>query len=605
MVVLLHTIPGWLELISLAFCLGTLVLLLWVVDASADAEVRSPENIRTRLWRSYGICLVVAILCTIADLLIGASEISGGSSRAVFAVLPTVLFKTHFGRVWLIRFAAILTLVVALQTGRGSRDSRGSLYFMLALWFIIAMTKSASGHASDSGDFSNAEIADLLHLVAASSWGGGLFALAVVILPPLVQAADCMLIARVASRFSRLAGYAVGVIALTALYNGLLYVGRFEALWLTPYGWMVVAKIFLFFLLVTVGAFNRYATVPLLQEWAGLPSKKPSIADIPACTNPRLPGNDERSRSAERFLNAVRAEALLMALVLLCAALLRHEVPARHAMHREHAGHAGHEAHMRYAPRQESASVRIEMDPATVTAGVPESITVHLTERRGKPLRELTLHHERVLHAVIIGQDLSVFAHIHPEDLGPLTEEMVDEASFPLRYTFPKAGTYIMGLDFATQDGVYSKTTTFSVSGQPPMNKAKIDFSKTKDFGPYRVALATSPAQITAGKKTTLRYSISSHGKPAKGLEPYLGAAMHLAVVSSDLSHFVHTHGIIPGEIEDQEDRENRGQPPLLETSGLEIESTIIFPAKGDYKVFSQVQIQGKVLLFDFMVKVE
>ncbi len=603
--VLLHTIPGWLELISLAFCIGTLVLLLWVFDASTDSEVRSPEKIRPRLWRLYGICLVLAFLCTIADLLIGASEMSGGSIRVVLAVIPTVLSKTHFGWVWLIRFASLLSLTVKLQTGRGFRDSRGSLCFMLALWLIIAMTESASGHASDSGDFSSAEVADWLHLIAASSWGGGLFALAVVILLPLVQAADRMPTARVASRFSRLAGYAVGVIALSALYNGLLYVGRFQALWITPYGWIVVAKIFLFFLLITIGAFNRYSTVPLLQEWAGLPSKKCSVADIPASAVHRLPENDERPRIAKRFLNAVRIEALLMALVLLCAALLRHEVPARHAMHREHAGHAGHEAHMRYAPRQESASVRIEMNPATITAGVPEAIMVHLNDRKGKPLRELTLHHERVLHAVIIGQDLSVFAHIHPEDLGPLTEEMVDEASFPLSYTFPKAGTYIMGLDFATQDGVYSKTTTFIVSGRPPMNKAKIDFSKTKDFGPYRVTFTTAPAQITVGKETTLRYFISKHGKPAKGLEPYLGAAMHLAVVSSDLSQFIHTHGVIPGEAEDQEDRESNVQPLLRDTSGPEIDSTIIFPVKGDYKIFSQVQIQGKVLLFDFMVKVE
>ena len=43
--------------------------------------------------------------------------------------------------------------------------------------------------------------------------------------------------------------------------------------------------------------------------------------------------------------------------------------------------------------------------------------------------------------------------------------------------------------------------------------------------------------------------------------------------------------------------------PPRM--FGPVIESTIVFPAKGIYKVFSQVERKGKVLLFDFMVEVQ
>jgi hypothetical protein len=42
-----------------------------------------------------------------------------------------------------------------------------------------------------------------------------------------------------------------------------------------------------------------------------------------------------------------------------------------------------------------------------------------------------------------------------------------------------------------------------------------------------------------------------------------------------------------------------------LEKFGPKIEAAVVFPAKGIYKIFSQVERRGKVLLFEFMVDVE
>ena len=86
-------------------------------------------------------------------------------------------------------------------------------------------------------------------------------------------------------------------------------------------------------------------------------------------------------------------------------------------------------------------------------------------------------------------------------------------------------------------------------------------------------------------------------------LEPYLGAAMHLAVVPTSLNLFIHAHGLTPGEPHTNHDHLHTTAPP--DKFGPEIESDIVFPAKGIYKIFSQVKHQGKVLLFDFMVDVQ
>ncbi|HMK43788.1 MAG TPA: CopD family protein [Dissulfurispiraceae bacterium] len=599
---LLHTIPSWIQLISLTFCIGAIVCRLWVLDDQAVA-VSSPESMLRRLQRLIRISIAAIIACAIADLLIGAAEMSGSADFDVVSLLPTVILKTHFGRVWMIRIFSLLLLLVAAGVRRGHRESHGGLYLMLVLGFVAALTESASGHASDKGDLSLAEIMDFFHLLAASVWGGGLFTLSIIILPALSTTSERAVLAKVATKFSRIAGYSVGIIALTSLYNVWTYVGNAGPAWKSPYGLTALAKIILFLCLIWLGALNRYIIIPFLQEGAGSSPKKSSIGNrLVNKLLVRVASSRDEKQIAHNFIRNVRIEAVLVAAALLCAALLRHEVPARHAVHIAHANKAGHEAHMHYAPHPEVAIVRLETLPAVITGGVPVSITVHLEDRKGKPLQGLREHHERILHAVIIGRDLNVFAHIHPEDLGALTNEMLNTATFSLRFTFPQAGDYLIGFDFADADGLYSKTVLLHINGRPNMAAPIFDFSRTKDFGSYRIILETVPKEIKSGEKTTLHYMIEKNGKPVTDLEPYLGAAMHLAVVSSDLKQFIHAHGDVAGGPGADAEHEHAALP---ERFGPQIESTVVFPKKGVYQIFSQVQSPGKVLLFDFMVTVK
>ena len=224
------------------------------------------------------------------------------------------------------------------------RDTRVFLFFMLLLGLIVAMTASASGHASDAGDLSLPEMMDWLHLLAASVWGGGLMVLSVSVLPDLIGRREPTpaLISRVAGRFSSLAGFAVGIVAITALYNAWKYVGSIHALLGSPYGWTVIAKVVLFLVLINLGGFNRYVSVPLLQEWAGASSEGRGIFTRLALQFfPGLHLGGNGGRIASRFRRGVKVEAILIIGVLLCAALLRHEIPARHASHLGHTGGGG------------------------------------------------------------------------------------------------------------------------------------------------------------------------------------------------------------------------------------------------------------------------
>jgi putative copper export protein len=594
----IHIIPEWLELAALTFCIGLLACRLWVFTLSATTGFFDQENILANMRRLLGVCMAVMILSSSASLVFRAAEMSGHPLSSVFPVLPTVIFHTHLGRAWLIRIGALVLLSVTLMVGRRRRDSRGFTGFMLGIAVIITMTESASGHASDKGDFSIPEIMDFLHLLAACAWGGGLLALSLVVLPDLARAGvqTASLIADIARRFSRIAGIAVGTIAITALYNAWVYVGSFGAIWTSAYGWTVFAKVILFSLLIPLGAFNRYVSVPLLLEWGGaFRTGRGRITRAASHLFSRYFRNPNGLTISFRFKRSVRFESMLMLGVLLCAAMLRHEVPALHHAHIEH-------ERLRHPAQGPAPVVNLETEPSNITAGIPVTITVRMRDPEGRPLKGLEVSHERILHALIVGRDMRSFAHIHPEEAGPITGEMLKKADFPLRFTFPKAGEYLVGADFFAGDEFYSKMFHLSVSGKPAMGVPKTDFSTRKNFGEYRVTFSASPITIKAGEETSLSYIIENDEKTVTDLNPYLGAAMHIAVVSVDLKQYIHAHGAVPGEPHAHQDHMHTKPPKKF---GPEIEADVVFPVKGIYTIFSQVKHRDKVLVFDFMVNVQ
>ena len=594
----IHIIPEWLELVTLTFCIGLLVCRLWDFTLSARAGLIEQENVLADMRRLLGVLVALLIVSSGINLILRAEEMSGSPLATVFSVLSTVIFRTHLGYAWLIRIGGLFLLSIMLIAGGRHRGSRGFTGLMLGIAVIITMTESASGHASDKGDFTVPEIMDFLHLLAAGAWGGGLFAMSLVILPRLSKAGNqtAVSIADVGRKFSRIAGIAVAIIAITALYNMWSYVGSFEAMYKSPYGWAVLVKIVLFLFLLLLGAFNRYVSVPLLLEWGGTAYEgRGMIAGFAGRFISRYFSNHDGYAIAVRFKRIVRIEALLILGALLCAAMLRHDVPARHYFHVEH-------ELMQHQTKGPAPIVSLVTEPSKITAGIPVTIMIRMKDPEGKPLQGIAVSHERIIHALIVGRDMRFFAHIHPEDAGPVTGEMLNKAVFPLRFTFPKAGKYLVGIDFFAGDEFYSRMFHLSVSGKPAMGESKMDLSTKKNFGEYQVTFTTSPANVNAGEETTLSYFIEKDGKPVTDLSPYLSAAMHLAVVSNDLTEYIHAHGDVPGEPHSHHDHMHVAPPKQF---GPEIAADVVFPVKGIYTIFGQVKHRDKVLLFDFMVNVQ
>ena len=262
-----------------------------------------------------------------------------------------------------------------------------------------------------------------------------------------------------------------------------------------------------------------------------------------------------------------------------------------------------------YFARPARARAQLATSPAALAPNVPTTLTFTLRDYQGNPVQDLVLDHNRILHVVIVSEDFSVFSHIHTEDLGPVTPEMLKTAEFPVRYTFPKPGRYLVSVDYTERAYLFSDQFYLNVEPSAAMSAVQNEnFSREENVDGYEVALNTSPATLKAGAPATLDYHFEKDGKPLTDMNPYLAVPMHISIIRDDLTGFLHIHGLLPvspigyllGE------SIHASHLFLPNRFGPDIEATnFSFPSAGVYHVFGEFSAAGKTVVSHFTVRVE
>ena len=305
----------------------------------------------------------------------------------------------------------------------------------------------------------------------------------------------------------------------------------------------------------------------------------------------------------------------------------------------EHAGHDAHRAHQ--ADTAAAINVMLHSEPEIVQVGTSTKLTFHLTDANGEPVTDLMVHHARVLHVLIVSENLGIIGHVHPEDFE--TRDLMDELEgrYTVYFTFPAAGRYILAVDVMTAEAEFSKYVYVNVTGELKMAEMASDFRTEKpvfgyiDEGGDRYTKAVSvtdgnsdavyhvkmdaPERIQAGEMVHIAYHFSRDGKPLKDLVPFLDAPMHFAIVSSRLDGVIHTHGIVPdphaGHKMMQHNEHAAHQKPassghehhggLPDTFGPTVNLMTTFPQSGIYQIFGQLKHEDRIIWLSFMVEVE
>ncbi|MFT4417076.1 hypothetical protein ACLM5H_24765 [Fredinandcohnia humi] len=199
----------------------------------------------------------------------------------------------------------------------------------------------------------------------------------------------------------------------------------------------------------------------------------------------------------------------------------------------------------------------------------------------GSSINDFEVNHEKLLHLIVVSEDLSYFTHIHPEYKG--------NGVFEIENEFPAGGKYRMIADFKPTNGnSMSKMEWVTVEGKGKQLEAiTIDNSLEKVVPEGKVALLIEP-QLESKKELTLKFTLTdvNTNQPLSDLEPYLGSIGHVVVLSEDGERYLHVHAI-----------EGQGSGPvaLFETE---------FTESGGYKIWAQFQRNGQVFTVPYIVNV-
>jgi copper resistance protein D len=218
---------------------------------------------------------ITLIFSGIAWFELVAASIAGEATslRASPEALQIILFHTQFGHLWLVRSGFCLAM--------------GWLFFGRRRELIKALCSVAilgslawAGHAGANGSRAVpvALAGDLGHLTAAAFWPGGLVPLVFVLCRERRTADNQRFIAEVVRRFSAVSLVVVAFLGATGVLNAYFIAGSVRALYVTPYGQLLLVKIALFLLMIGFGAWNLLIVKPGLIRSAMVESQRASSA---------------------------------------------------------------------------------------------------------------------------------------------------------------------------------------------------------------------------------------------------------------------------------------------------------------------------------------
>lgn len=250
-----------------------------IIAEPAGAKVRASfAALRHQLTVLTWFALALTILSGAAWLVLLASDILGASITDVClhgGAWP-VLFDTRFGLVWCVRLvlALLLGVLICQPATRGLQLAAAA-----ALIALPALVGHAGASPGMAGNFHL--VSDMVHLLAAGAWLGGLPAFALLLARARSEPGWDDVAVTATRRFSVVGILSVGGLLASGLTNSWYLLSGPRDLVTTDYGRLVALKIGLFAAMVTLAAVNRFYLTPRLPERSALRALlRNSIAEI-------------------------------------------------------------------------------------------------------------------------------------------------------------------------------------------------------------------------------------------------------------------------------------------------------------------------------------
>lgn len=222
--------------------------------------------------------------------------------------------------------------------------------------------------------------------------------------------------------------------------------------------------------------------------------------------------------------------------------------------------------------------------PDEIKPGESFTIGIQIQDDYGRKISEFDIFQEKLMHLILVSEDLGFFAHVHPEHKG--------SGHFQTTSILPSAGIYTLFSDYkpAGQKEQVS-VLKLRVKGTEKSSDATDMEITEKIVQDTRVRMSFSTKAVKANEDARISFDLKQlDGKPMTGLEPYLGEKGHLVVIRKSeplrARDYIHAHARKDGE-------------------ASEIRFTTRFPDKGLYKLWCQFNRKGKILTAEFWVNIQ
>ncbi|HWB22885.1 MAG TPA: copper resistance protein CopC [Gaiellaceae bacterium] len=249
-----ENVVRWLYFLALALVIGSLGFRLICLRG-----LQLPPKLEQRLYALTGIGVAGVIEIGILAFCLRCEDVLQlPFVKFLYGDLSPFADETRFGEAFV-----IMTLGFALISALVFLSWLLDRTPFLAVAFVASIALdsgiSLSGHdAIDPGSSWKTEIADWLHLSAASLWIGGLVSLIV------VWRAAAELRREVFARFSRFATMLVAVILSAGIYLSIVRLPHLADLWTQGYGQVLLVKLSLVAVVLAWGAAHQFLVKPAL-----------------------------------------------------------------------------------------------------------------------------------------------------------------------------------------------------------------------------------------------------------------------------------------------------------------------------------------------------
>lgn len=238
-------------------------------------------------------------------------------------------------------------------------------------------------------------------------------------------------------------------------------------------------------------------------------------------------------------------------------------------------GHAGHGSASVGGVTSSQDGYTLEPEETTLNPGAGAAFRFRITGPDGAAVQDFELNHERELHLVLVGRNLTSYAHVHPSrDL---------DGTWSVELPALEPGSYRGFADFVVAGGpAMTLSVDLLVPGVVPADAVPEPWPVASVDG-YEVTLAGA---AVAGQPSELTVTVERDGVAVTDLEPYLGALGHLVAIRSGDLGYVHAH---PGEATEG------GQGPIVPFE-------VVLPSAGRYRLFFEFAHEGTVHMADFTI---